>query len=242
MCYSKIFTACLPSLNYLLIAVFPVFLPQRWSQEALSSSSSWPSTTTAKLSSNPWSKFSCFSAKKDFGCCMCFKNSSQQPHCSSGWTTFSSLHHYLAGVHSRQEKNNLWSIEFKVERFSIKHQRCSFLPRPTSFSHPNTYSFSSQHQSHFLILLSGDIKLLSFQHNLDIWLKASIILLCQTQALSRHFTSPGCQMTPRVFFRGRVGRPPPSGNTGCVGLWLTHLINFCCFHNVTTASVLNVTV
>lgn len=44
-------------LAWFLMAVFSVSLPQRWSLEAPNSSWSWPSRTTGRRCSNPWSKF-----------------------------------------------------------------------------------------------------------------------------------------------------------------------------------------
>lgn len=46
-----------------------------------------------------------------------------------------------------------------------------------------------QLQFHFPLLLSGFIKLLSVLCNLDIWFRASIILLCQSQMLRRHLSA-----------------------------------------------------
>lgn len=43
-----------------------VSLQQQWSLEAPSSSSSWLSRTTARLCSNPWSMFICFSSRNAF--------------------------------------------------------------------------------------------------------------------------------------------------------------------------------
>lgn len=115
--------------------------------------------------------------------------------------TWSSVDPALFKNIKTKQKNDLLHMVLKLEcHFSIKHELCSFLPWLTSFfPHLTTYPFSSQHQSHFLILLSGNIKLLSFQHNLDIRLKADIILLCQSQMLNRHFTSRSFRMTHHIL-------------------------------------------
>lgn len=229
------------SVTKLLIGVF-VWLQQRWSLEALSSNSSWPSRTTARLCSNPWSKLLCFSAEMHFMCCMCKKITLAPLEKMPSHLSCSISQAVQCRVHSLGEKQSL-SYCFKA---SVPFQHKT----PAMQLSTSTDFLLASH--HLLILLTTSI---SFPHS-PLWLYQIAFISPQPWYSIWRPTSFCCVrakcwigISPQrafrwhiTYFSGHVGGPKPSSNTGCVIFWLIHLINFLCFDNVKPSSLLNVTV
>lgn len=218
-----------------------VCLPQRWSLEALSSNSSWPSRTMARLCSNPWSKLLCFSAEKHFLCCMCKKKESALVPVVKVHSHLYRPTRGLCGVHSLEGKSNLFPIALKLRcRFSIKLQLPTRTDFPFAFHTPLillTAPASFPHSS----LCSYQIASISAT-TLIFDLRADIILLCQSQMSSRPFTSEGFQVTHRVLQWPCWRSRSLWQHDGCGISWVIHLINALCFDHVKPSSQLNVTV
>lgn len=150
-----------------------VCLQQQWSLEALSWSSSWPSRTMARHCSNPWSKFSAFRQLCEW--------------CVILWI-HSNLH-FLPSCHIRSLVLSPFSLTTSYVVFYLDHFPLFFyIPPPTHSPHNIS-----------LARLWGHIKLLPFQRNLDIRLKADIILVYLSQMLNRHFGSSSFQVTRRIL-------------------------------------------
>lgn len=219
-----------------------VWLHQRWSLEALSSNSSWPSRTTARLCLNPWSKLLCFSAEKHFMCCMCKKialvplvKMPSHLYCPIGQAV-------RCRVHSLEgKKQSLWYC-FKA---SVPFQhKTPAMQLSTSTDFP--FAFYT-----LLILFTTSI---SFPHS-PLWLYQIAFISAQPWYSIWRPTSFCCVrakcwigLSPQrafrwhiTYFSGHVGGPYPSGNTGCVVLWFIWSI-FCVWIMSNLSSQLNVTV